>query len=165
METRSLLIVRHAKSSWDNFSGNDFERPLNDRGKRDAPMMAKRIHKNVQLDAIISSPAKRAITTARFFAEEFHLKKNRIFEVDNLYNASIKNFFDAVENLSDEYKNAALFSHNPGITAFVNMLTDTRVDDMPTCAIFAIHVYTDKWKNFFDAKMEFWFFDYPKNFV
>jgi phosphohistidine phosphatase len=164
VEKRSLLLVRHAKSSWDNFSVHDFDRPLNDRGKRDAPLMAARIHKNLQLDAIISSPAKRAVTTAGFFAEEFHIRKNKIFKIDDLYDASIHNFFEAVENIQGDFKNVALFSHNPGITAFVNRLTNTRIDDMPTCAIFALHVYLDKWINFRDAKKEFWFFDFPKNF-
>ncbi|MBS1746282.1 MAG: histidine phosphatase family protein [Bacteroidetes bacterium] len=165
MEKRSLLLIRHAKSSWDNFSGNDFDRSLNERGKRDAPLMAARVHKNIQLDAIITSPAKRALTTARFFAQEFHIKNHRIAELDYLYDAPVNNFFTAVENLSDEYKNVALFSHNPGITAFVNMLTNTRIDNMPTCAIFALHIHTDAWKEFRIAKKEFWFFEYPKNFV
>ena len=89
MQTRSLLIVRHAKSSWDDLSQKDFDRPLNDRGKKDAPAMAKRIHKekNIELDAIISSPAKRAFTTAKFFAEEFNIKKKNIIEWPELYEA------------------------------------------------------------------------------
>lgn len=165
MQTKSLLIVRHAKSSWADLSQKDFDRPLNDRGKKDAPAMAKRVHKekNVELDAIVSSPAKRAITTAKFFAEEFDIKKKNIIEWPELYEASIDKFYKAVSNLSDEYSTVALFSHNPGITAFVNDLTNTRVDDMPTCAVFAIHIKADSWKAFENAEKEFWFFDYPKN--
>jgi len=165
VQTKSLLIVRHAKSSWADLSQKDFDRPLNDRGKKDAAAMAKRVHKekNVELDAILSSPAKRAITTAKFFAEEFEIKKKNIIEWPELYEASTDNFYKAVSSLDDDYSVVALFSHNPGITAFVNDLTNTRIDDMPTCAVFAIHIKTGSWKDFETAEKEFWFFDYPKN--
>ena len=165
METRSLLIVRHAKSSWADFSQKDFDRPLNDRGKKDALEMAKKIHKEkaVKLDAIISSPATRALTTAKFFAEEFGLKKKNIIEISELYDAPLNNFYTAIESANDGYKTIALFSHNPGITVFANMLTNVRIDDMPTCAVFAIHLQTNSWKEFRTAEKEFWFFDYPKN--
>jgi phosphohistidine phosphatase len=167
MKTRSLLIVRHAKSSWDDLTQKDFDRPLNDRGKKDAPAMAKRIHKekNVELDAIISSPAKRAFATAKFFADEFDVKKKNIIEWPELYEASIDKFYKAVTNLSDDYISVALFSHDPGITAFVNQLTSARIDEMPTCAVFAVHVTTKSWKDFETAEKEFWFFDYPKNIL
>ncbi len=165
MKTKSLLIVRHAKSSWDDLSQKDFDRPLNDRGKKDAPAMAKRIHKekNIELDAIISSPAKRAFATAKFFAEEFDVKKKNVIEWPELYEASIDKFYKAISNLDDDYTSVALFSHNPGITAFVNELTNTRIDDMATCAVFGIHIKSKSWKDFETAEKEFWFFDYPKN--
>jgi len=165
MKERSLLLVRHAKSSWDDIAQKDFDRPLNERGKKDAPEMARHIRKkeDVELDAIISSPAKRAITTAKYFAEEFKIKKKSIIEIEELYEASVDNFFNAVINLDDDYKTVALFSHNPGITAFANSLTKIRVDDMPTCAVYAIHIKADSWKDFKEAGKEFWFFDYPKN--
>ena len=115
---KSLLIVRHAKSSWDDPSQKDFDRPLNERGKKDAPAMAKHLHKekNVALDAIVSSPAKRAFTTAKFFAEEFDIKKKHIIEKPELYEASTENFYDVVTSINDDYDAVALFSHNPGIT-------------------------------------------------
>lgn len=162
---KSLLLIRHAKSSWDDLSQKDFDRPLNERGKKDAPAMAKRLRKehNIELDAIISSPAKRAITTAKFFADEFDIKKKNIIGQSKLYEASIENFYDAVLNIDDDYETVALFSHNPGISAFSNALTNARVDDMPTCAVFALHIKTNSWKDFRDAEKEFWFFDYPKN--
>lgn len=164
-KSKSLLLIRHAKSSWDDLSQKDFDRPLNERGKKDAPVMAKRLHKenNVQLDAIISSPAKRALTTARFFADEFDIKKRNIIEQPKLYEATIEAFYNAIFNIDDDYETVALFSHNPGITAFSNVLTNVCIDDMPTCAVFALHIKTDSWKNFKDSEKEFWFFDYPKN--
>lgn len=165
MQTKSLLIVRHAKSSWADLAQKDFDRPLNERGKKDAPAMAKRLHKekDIKLDAIISSPAKRAFATAKFFAEEFDVKKKNIIEWPDLYEASIEKFYEAVNNLNDDYTTVALFSHNPGITAFVNELTKTRIDDMPTCAVFALHIKAKSWKDFKTAQKDFGFFDYPKS--
>jgi phosphohistidine phosphatase len=167
VQTKSLLIIRHAKSSWADLSQKDFDRPLNERGKKDAPAIAKRLHKekDITLDAIISSPAKRAFSTAKYFADEFGIKKKNIIEVPSLYEASIENFYNAVTNVDDDYDSVALFSHNPGITAFANLLTVTRVDDMPTCAVFAINIKTNSWKHFKTAAKEFWFFDHPKNIV
>ena len=162
---KSLLIIRHAKSSWDDFSQKDFDRPLNSRGKKDAPEMARRVRRqmNVKLDAILSSPANRALSTARLFADEFEVKKKNIIEWPDLYDASISKFYKAVEALNDDFDSVALFSHNPGITAFANSLMNAYIDDMPTCAVFALHIKTDSWKGFEDAEKEFWFFDYPKN--
>ncbi len=129
--------------------------------------MAKRLHKerNVELDAIVSSPAKRAFATAKFFAEEFDVKKKHIIEWPKLYEASVEDFYTAVEGIDNDYDLVALFSHNPGITSFVNQLTNARIDDMPTCAVFALHIKTGSWKDFKTAEKEFWFFDYPKNIL
>jgi phosphohistidine phosphatase len=160
---KSLLLIRHAKSSWD-FDVEDFDRPLNHRGETDAPAMAKRLLKrDVKIDAFISSPAKRAFTTAAYFAEAYDEKKKKIIVVPALYEASVQDFFDAVHSLDKDFKNVALFSHNPGITAFANKLTDTTIDDMPTCAVFAVKADIKKWEEFADAKKDFWFFDYPKS--
>ena len=161
---RQLLLVRHAKSSWADVMQQDFDRPLNDRGEKDAPEMAKRLAKrDVSVDVFISSPAKRAFATARYFAKEFGVKKKKIIRVPELYEASVNDFYNTIEQTNDDYTTVALFSHNPGVTAFANGLTGTHIDDMPTCSVFAIRIQTDTWKNFKDAQKEFWFFDYPKN--
>lgn len=160
-----LLLVRHAKSSWDDINQKDFDRPLNDRGKKDAPAMSKKIRKekDVELDAIISSPAKRAIETAKYFAKDFDIKKKHVVEIQKLYEPTIDAFYNTIINIDDAYKSVALFSHNPGITAFANQLTNVHIDDMPTCSVFALRILDDEWKNFQIAEKEFWFFDYPKN--
>jgi phosphohistidine phosphatase len=159
---KSLLLIRHAKSSW-NFDVEDFDRPLNERGFKDAPAMAKRlIKKDIKIDAFVSSPAKRAITTATFFAEEYDIKQKKIIIINDLYEPSQEAFFDAIKGLDDTLKTVALFSHNPGITTFANKLTATTIEDMPTCAIFAIKVDIKRWSDFTQANKTFWFFDYPK---
>lgn len=158
-----LLLVRHAKSDWGNPVLEDFERPLNERGKRDAPEMAKRLlNKKVSIDAIISSPAKRAAKTAKAFAEAYDLKKSRLLFNEDLYMAGSAAFTAAIEAADDKFESIAVFSHNPGITGFANELTNARIDNIPTCGVFAIKINTDTWKDFRNAPKEFWFFDYPK---
>jgi len=161
---KTLLIVRHAKSSWADPGQIDFERPLNDRGKRDAPEMAERLKsKDINIDLFVSSPAKRAFRTARYFAEAYKQEKSDILLIDNLYEASVNTFYEVVSGLKDKYDTVALFSHNPGITEFANSLCQVRIDNMPTCAVFAVSIDTDKWASFKEAEKNFLFFDYPKN--
>ncbi|MES1224683.1 MAG: histidine phosphatase family protein [Bacteroidota bacterium] len=160
---KTLLLIRHAKSSWDDIALSDFERPLNDRGKKDAPMMARRLtDKKIKIDGFISSPAKRAKRTATFFAKEFGVDENDIVYKTELYAAPKEVFYDVIEKLDNKLDHVAVFSHNPGITEFANSLTNVRADDMPTCGIFAIKTDVKKWNDFAAAKKEFWFFDYPK---
>ena len=163
-ESKILLIIRHAKSSWELGTLSDFDRPLNDRGKKDAPMMAKRLlDKKIKIDAFVSSPAKRAKKTAEFFCEEYSQSIDSIEFIASLYHAGVDDFYTVAEQLDDHFNTVAIFSHNPGITYFVNTLSDQlQIDDMPTCSIFAIKVQTKKWGEFKQAKKEFIFFDYPK---
>ena len=161
---KTLLLIRHAKSSWDQPGLSDFDRPLNERGKADAPQMAKRVkEKGIELDHLVSSPAKRARKTAKYFAEAFGLEKEDIKLVEELYGATQAQFLKSVTDISDKYQTVALFSHNPGITDFASSLTNVRVDDMPTCAVFALQAETESWKDFASAEKKFLFFDYPKN--
>jgi phosphohistidine phosphatase len=163
-ESKTLLIVRHAKSSWDVGTLSDFDRPLNDRGKKDAPMMAKRLlDKKIKIDAFISSPAKRAKNTAELFCEQYNRPTESIEFIASLYHAGVDDFYAAAEQLDDRFDTVAIFSHNPGITYFINSLTDQlQIDDMPTCGIFAIRIHSKKWAEFKSAIKEFLFFDYPK---
>jgi phosphohistidine phosphatase len=160
---KQLLIIRHAKSSWDFSNMNDFDRPLNERGHNDAPMMAKRlVQKNIAIDAFVSSTAKRAFTTAYYFANEYKLKEKDIIQVGELYHAPSNVFYNVIQHFSNQHNTVAIFSHNPGITEFVNELTEMKIIDMPTCGIFAIKIHTNNWEEFETAKKEVLFFDYPK---
>ena len=160
---KTLVLIRHAKSSWDAPGLSDFDRPLNERGKKDAPEMAKRLKEKMDIDLFVSSPAKRARKTAKLFAEEYGTKKDDISLVEDLYAATMPAFQKTVIELNNKYNTVALFSHNPGITEFANSLTNVRIDDMPTCSIFAVHADIDKWESFSNAEKKFLFFDYPKN--
>jgi phosphohistidine phosphatase len=160
---KSLLVVRHAKSSWEWDDQNDFERPLNERGKRDAPLMAQRLVTAAAIpDLLVSSPAKRAKRTAQLFAKEFGLDEEGIVFRTELYHAPPEVFYEVIEKLDASKQTVAVFSHNPGITSFVNELTSTKLDNMPTCGVFGVHVASDSWADFRGAVKTFWFFDYPK---
>jgi phosphohistidine phosphatase len=160
---KSVLIIRHAKSSWDHVLQKDFDRPLNERGYKDAPAMAKRLlEKNIAIDAFISSPAARAYTTAAYFAKCYGKKEQDIITVPALYEAAAQVFYNVIKKTDDVFDDIAIFAHNPGITDFVNGLTTTRIDSMPTCAIFVVRADINSWKDFEKAKKTFWFFDYPK---
>ncbi len=159
---KSLLLIRHAKSSWD-LNVDDFERPLNHRGQNDAPAMVKRlIKKEIKIDCFVSSPAKRALTTAAFFAEAYDKKLKDILTIPSLYEPTIHAFYNAIKDLDDGFQTVAVFSHNPTITDFANQLTSVTIDDMPTCAVFAVKADLKNWKEFASVDREFWFFDYPK---
>ncbi len=160
---KSLLLIRHAKSSWTSEVLQDFDRPLNERGKKEAPAMAKKLLKDsVKIDGFVSSPAKRAKKTARLFIKEFGRDEEDLVFFPELYHAGVDDFLHVIGQFSDEWDTVAVFSHNPGITEFVNTLTDTRIDNMPTCAVFAVKAPIRHWKKFAEAEKEFWFFNYPK---
>ncbi|MBG9375145.1 histidine phosphatase family protein [Panacibacter sp. DH6] len=161
---KTLLLVRHAKSSWDNPSQKDFDRPLNNRGNKDAPAMAEKLaEKGVIPDALVSSTAVRALSTAKYFAKAFNYPGQNIIKTPALYEAPYDVYFDVISKFNNQFQSVAIFAHNPGITMFANKLTNTQIDNMPTCCVFAVQVETDNWSNFEQAKKTFWFIDYPKN--
>src|SRR5215216_6720388 len=129
---KELLLIRHAKSSWDDPMQNDFDRPLNKRGNKDASVMAERLlDKKIKIDAFLTSPAERALSTCIYFAKAYDVKKKEIIQVPELYEAGAENFYKVISEVDNSFDTIAIFSHNPGITAFANELTDVHVDDMP----------------------------------
>jgi phosphohistidine phosphatase len=158
-----LILVRHAKSSHSFGVSSDFDRPLNDRGFRDAAEMGKKLfRKKTAIDQFVSSPAVRAKTTAELFVAEYDRKLKEILFIPSLYNAGSENFLQVVRGLDDAYDNVALFSHNPGITDFASSLTNTPVAHMPTCSVFAVTAPIKSWKDFPKADKNFLFFYTPE---
>ena len=164
---KTLLLIRHAKSSWDDPELTDYERPLNERGKKDAPAMAEKLYeRGIKIDAFVTSPARRARKTAEQFAKRYKKEKEDLLLKTELYMASDEAFNSVVEKLNDDIDCVAIFSHNPGITDFANSLTDDiRIDNIPTSGIFAVSIEAKKWNKFKEAKKKFLFFDYPKALV
>jgi phosphohistidine phosphatase len=160
---KTIILVRHSKSSHTLGFSSDFERPLNDRGFREASEMGKKLFKKkILIDQFVSSPALRAKTTAELFAAEYDRKLKEILFVPGLYHADPNNFSEAIRELDDVYDHVALFSHNPGITDFASSLTQTPITHMPTTGVFAVTAPIDSWKDFARAEKGFLFFYKPE---
>ena|SRR2546428_4772017 len=159
---KTLYLIRHAKSD-QTVLGSDFDRPLNERGLKDAPKMAKRLLKRkVHPDLIISSPAKRALTTAKTFAETLNYGLKNIYEEILIYEASTSTLLSVINNIDDKYKVVLLFGHNPGITYIINYLTNSDLDNLPTCGLVKIEFEFDSWKLVSAAGGTVSYLDYPK---
>ncbi|MCA1764187.1 MAG: histidine phosphatase family protein [Flavobacteriales bacterium] len=161
---KRLYINRHAKSSWNHPGLSDFERPLNNRGFEDAPVMGERLkNREVKIDRFLSSPAKRAISTARIMAEYYGYDPDKIVEIPSIYHASNSMLLDIINGLDDKLESVILFGHNPGFTEIVNYLAGPQISNMPTCGICCIDFDTDEWKLVSRETGKLEFFDYPKN--
>ena len=161
---KTIILVRHAKSSWADEGLSDLERPLNERGKKDAPEMAKRLKIKIPgIDLFLSSHAKRAKKTARYFAEVFDVGKDAIQVDPRLYNDTISNYEEVIRSIDDKHQSVAIFAHSPAITDYANSLTDVHTDNIPTAGVFAAQAAVDRWEEFSAAEKTFLFYDYPKN--
>lgn len=161
---KTLYLVRHAKSSWDDPLLDDFSRPLNARGKRDAPTMAKRLkEKRVLLDLIVSSPAERAIATAREIARTLNFDQHKIKTLPELYHASPERILETLKQISDKVDTLLLVGHNPGLTEFIDALTEINIDNVPTCGMAAFKLNIASWKALEMREETLLFYDYPKS--
>lgn len=144
---KELFIIRHAKSDW-SFQVDDFDRPLNERGFEDAPRMARRLLASGRTpQLLVSSPAKRAITTAQIFAEILQYPSRQIQIVPEIYEASVHDLLPVVNHLDNQYERIALFGHNPGLSYFVDYLCGNGGSplNLPTCAIAVVQLGVDDW--------------------
>ncbi|MCC7506401.1 MAG: histidine phosphatase family protein [Saprospiraceae bacterium] len=147
----TLYLIRHAKSSWEQPGLRDINRPLNERGMRDAPRMARfLLDTGAAPDLIVSSPAKRAYSTALYFAETFGIKDEDIQIVPDIYEASASDIMRIVSALPDSAQTVFLFGHNPTLTDVANRFTDTFILNVPTCGIVKIDSTAPDWKGFYD---------------
>ncbi len=161
---RDLLIIRHAKSSWSHAGLSDYERPLNKRGLKNASEMGQRLADNkCQVDHMVSSPALRAITTAKLIAAKIDYDINNIVLKHDIYEAGLNALLDIIHNLDNKYYSVALIGHNPGFTYLSNYLCHADIDNLPTCGIIQIRFDIDTWPNISENNGELIFFDYPKN--
>ena len=162
---KTLFLVRHAKSSWENRNISDFERDLNDRGRRDAPFMAGILKKKkIKIDKLLTSPAKRALITAKIFANELKISEDEIINNDNIYEADRKDLLKIIMKADDKINNLMLFGHNPGLTYLSNYLCNYEVDNIPTCGIICMKLDFDSWKYLGNKSCSLNFFEYPKKY-
>ncbi|MCH8170623.1 MAG: histidine phosphatase family protein [Bacteroidetes bacterium] len=161
---KNLCLLRHAKSSWKLRSLDDFDRPLNNRGIRDAPFMGEiLLKKNIFPELIISSPALRAITTAKIIAEKLKYPVSNIKKDKNIYEASALDLLSVIKQTNNKLKFLMLVGHNPGITYLINLISDKRLDNLPTAGIVCLKKEVDSWEEI-DDKWSFEFIEYPKKY-
>jgi phosphohistidine phosphatase len=160
---KRLYLIRHAKSSWKEPMVPDFERPLNNRGKRDAPLMGQRLKSyQIQLDLLISSPAKRAAKTAKIIAKEIGFAKKRIVYDESIYEAGVSSLVHLIHHLQNSLNHVIVVGHNPGLTMFAEFLTDAAIENIPTCGIVCVEFATDSWEKIEAGSGTMVFFDSPK---
>ena len=162
---KKLYICRHAKSSW-TFQGiSDFDRPLNNRGTKDAPFIGKLLaEQKIKPDAIFSSPAKRAITTAKTIAKEIGYPVENIKKEDNIYEARLGFLIDFIQTLPDELNNIMIFGHNPGVTSLSNVLSNQHIENIPTSGVVELEFDFDKWRELDIQSGKLLNYEYPKKY-
>ena len=162
---KEFLFIRHAKSSWSDISLRDFDRPLNKRGLRDAPFMAKLLAgKGIKPDAIVSSPANRAYTTATYFAEATGIKEKQIIKEEDIYEAAPVTVREILSDLDDELKTVLIFGHNPTFTDLANHYGGEYIPNVPTCGIVHFRSLAKSWEKVKPDNTERVGFYYPKEY-
>ncbi|MCH7815444.1 MAG: histidine phosphatase family protein [Proteobacteria bacterium] len=160
---KTLFLLRHAKSSWDDPELKDFERPLSERGTADVPVMANRLlQRHQSVACIISSPAIRAKTTAKLFAKHIKFPFDELISNPELYFAGSSMFLKAASQVDEHCDSAMLVGHNPAITEFVNELANTDIDNIPTCGLIEVSLPVENWSDIQLGEATLVDFDYPK---
>lgn len=140
-----LYLIRHAKSSWE-FDLDDHQRPLNDRGLNDAPMMARHIREKIELpQKIISSDATRAKTTALLYLKELGIPEEKLELNADLYDFNGKKLDTVIRNCDDTINRLMIFGHNNAMTNMVNFYGDKKIDNVSTAAFTMITFDCDSW--------------------
>ena len=146
MAGKELFLFRHAKSSWDDPTISDHDRPLNERGYRNAPEMGRRLSdRGVSPDVLISSTALRACTTAEIMAGSINFPKDQIVFDRTLYHASATELQEYIGGLDDSHFSVMLFGHNPGMTSLVSHLYGLALDNLPTCGVVYLKFSAESW--------------------
>lgn len=160
---KKIYLIRHAKSSWNDGMLDDFSRPLNGRGKKDLQLMGKRLAMfNVLPDAIYSSPAKRALKTAKSLAVSITYKKNKVLTVDALYESSFEEYLELIHSIDDDCEEVFIVAHNPTITEVGERLSGAILTNIPTCAIVCLCFEVEHFSDIIEESGKILFFDYPK---
>ncbi|HEY1724466.1 MAG TPA: histidine phosphatase family protein [Steroidobacteraceae bacterium] len=144
---KTLYLVRHAKSDWSDPALSDQQRPLNARGRRNAPAMAARLARRYRPpQLLLSSPALRALRTAQLFARGLGYRRSEIVIHPRLYASTASVLLRVVQALDDKFKRVMLFGHNPELSRLAQRLCD-RIDQLPTCAVARFKFDVDSWRD------------------
>lgn len=161
---KRLFLIRHAKSSWADEDLDDFDRPLNKRGKKNGKEMARRLaERGVVPDTILSSPARRAKKTARYMAKGVGYSLSDISYHEGLYFGSVAYYLTLLEREFEKSDTIFLVGHNYTITEMAEYLTSTVIENVPTCGIVAVEYGDDQGFSSESGAGRLLFFDFPKN--
>ncbi len=159
---KKIILIRHAKSGWDNPSLPDYDRPLADRGLQDAPQMATSLkNRGITVDLICSSTAQRAKQTASITAAVLEYPEAEIHWEKSLYHASASHLLQFIQSQSNQVHTLVLVGHNPGITELIVRL-GVNLDNLPTAGQFAFTVLGEEWKDLSASNCRFDWWDSPK---
>ena len=159
----TLTLIRHAKSSWDDPSLDDFDRPLNPRGRRDAPLMGHLLHEQeVRFDLLVSSLARRALDTAREIARQVGYPTEAIRQEPAIYEASPGDLLAVVNALPAQARSVGLVGHNPGLTLLAQLLSREPVPELKTCAYVRLAFDVPDWSAVAPGEGRLLAFETPK---
>jgi len=149
---KELILVRHGKSSWD-YDVSDKDRPLKQRGIRDAHRVARAIQDALpQIDAIYSSPANRALHTCIIFLREMGIPFEKLLITDALYDFSGESVMNFVQGFSPDLQRVMIFGHNFAFTNVANQWGDELIANVPTSGLVHLRSEAAEWKRMKDAK-------------
>lgn len=162
---KTLYILRHAKSSWKFEELSDHDRPLNKRGRTDAPMMGSELaSRGVSPSRIVSSPAVRAISTATLVSRELGYEPDNIIVDERIYGADKNTLLDVVQETPQEIDDVMIVGHNEALSDFANMLSPESIGSMPTAGFVALQFDCESWYEISQDNAKLLFFDFPKNY-
>lgn len=162
---KTLYLIRHAKSDWSDESLNDFDRPLNKRGAKDAPLMGSILLKSgIYPDLILSSPALRAKSTAIAFAQALSSPTDSIRYIHALYASDTETILSLIRDVPSSVNTLFVFGHNPEFTECANFITGGDIENIPTCGVVEMRLLKDDWKSIGENSAELRRFDFPKKY-
>ncbi len=160
---KTVYLIRHAKSDWNSSYLTDFRRTLNNRGKKDAPLMGKKLNSlNAFPELVLSSPAERAKQTITAICKEINYPEENIYFNESIYHSSTEDLIQLLNQLDDELEIIFLVGHNPGFTYLSNYLTDDYIDNIVTCGIVKIELEINSWNELIKGIGRKIFYIYPK---
>ena len=158
---KSLIIVRHCKSSWADLSLSDFDRPLNKRGNIDGELMSNYLReKEKKIDKLILSTSKRTRLTSKYFTEKIHF--DSISYLDELYHASYSDIINIISKVENNFNSVMVIGHNPGLTELINQYTIMNIYNLPTTGVVKVEFKVDKWERITENKGKIVYKKFPK---
>jgi len=162
---KTLILMRHAESSWPANNDNDFERPLSKLGENSIEIMSEALlTKNINLELMVCSTAVRAAKTAAKLADRLQYRRKQVTLLDELYLAKPADIWQIIKNFDNQNNTVMLVGHNPGLTALASYITGEYVSNLPVCGVYEIQIDLDNWQDICPGYGRCLFFDYPDKY-